>query len=276
MVPLVEGRLYQLPNPYELNGRVTSHPATARGWAPSNSYLLLENSRALLVDAGYSVHEQSLLAQLGSLIDADTPVDFLPTAIGEFGSICNVRPITERFNVVRYYGILDDANRWLDFRPDHTRFGDEVGGGRMATVENVAPANPDLLDWAVGTRPFEVFLPPLFLLPFKWGYDAETGTLFTGDTYNHVWRETAEGPWTVQPGEKPPPLDEVYDFLVGTRWWWLPGAATEGIEAGLAELFARLDVRMIAPRFGCAVTEPEAVAAHFELLQLVLRRARGR
>jgi hypothetical protein len=35
-------------------------------------------------------------------------------------------------------------------------------------------------------------------------------------------------------------------------------------------------VRIIAPRFGCTITEPSAIAAHYELLLEVLRKARER
>jgi hypothetical protein len=270
---LVERSLYQLPNPYQLDGRVTSHPATARGWAPLNIYLLLEGGRACLVDSGFSVHEEAILRQLASLIDEDTPLEFVPTAIGEFGSICNMRAITDRFNVVRYHGILENASVWMDVRAGDSPYGGEVGGGSMAQVENALLTGP-FLDWAGPRRPLEVFLPPFFLLPFKWVYDEATGTLFSGDMFGHVWRDSPGGPWTIQPGEAPPSLDDVYDFMTRSRWWWLPGGETESLEAGLVELFDRLDVRIIAPRYGCVINGADAVGAHLELVLDVLRRAR--
>ena len=241
VISLVPERLYQLPNPYELNGLVASHPVWARGWAPLNSYLLVEDGRALLVDSGFSVHEDSILAQLSSLIDVDTPLDFWPTAFGEFGSICNVHAITDCFNVVRYHMQIPleagGGNAALDFRPEYTPFGEPVGAGSMATVEYSIPG--DLLKWSGGRRNLDLFVAPLTLLPFKCGYDRETGTLFSGDLYNHVWRDTPAGPWTVQPGEAPPTLDSVYNFLVGSRYWWLPGAATDDLEAAFVEFFER-------------------------------------
>jgi hypothetical protein len=276
VIPLAEGKLYQLPNPYKLNGLVSSHPVDARGFAPLNSYLLLEAGHAMLIDTGFSVHEASLLRQLSSLLDASTPMEFFPNSIGEFSNVCNAKPVTDHFNVVKYYGIIDRANEWLDFRPEFGAFGADVAKGSMASVENDVARSVDSLDWAGGIRKLETFSPPLRLVPCSWAYDAATGTLFSGDSFNHVWRDTADGPWTVSTDEQAPTFGEVYDFLVGSRYWWLPGAATEELERGVIEVFDRLDVRIIAPRFGCTITEPSAIAAHYELLLEVLRKARER
>jgi hypothetical protein len=276
VIPLAEGKLYQLPNPYELNGFVSSHPVATRGFAPLNSYLLLEGDHAMLIDAGFSVHEASLLRQLSSLLDSSTRLEFFPNSIGEFSNVCNARPLTTHFNVVKYYGVFDGANEWLDFRPEHGGYGTDVGKGSMASVENGIARSVDSLDWAGGVRKLEVFSPPMRLVPCNWAYDAATGTLFTADSFNHVWRETADGPWTVAADETAPTSGEVYDFLVGSRYWWLPGAATEELERDVTEVFDRLDVRIIAPRFGCTITEPSAIAAHYELLLGALRLARRR
>ena len=274
VVTHVEGRLYQLPNPYELNGFVSTHPITARGWAPVNTYVLREGDRAMLIDTGFSIHQESLLRQLDSVLDPLVSIECFPSNIGEFSSICNAKPITDRFNVVKYYGIIDGANEWLDFRPEFSPYGTQVGQGRMAEVENDVARSDPPIDWSGGTRPFETFVPPLRLLPCFWAYDRETGALFTNDSFNHVWRPTAEGPWTVQSGEAPPTLDEVYDFLTNSRYWWLPGANTSEMERGLVDIFERYDISMILPKFGCAITEPDAIQTHYELLLEVLQLAR--
>lgn len=273
VIALAEGKLYQLPNPYELNGLVSTHPTTAHGYAPLNSYLLLEQDRALLLDTGFSVHQESLFRQLESVIDRATPLEIFPMNIGDFSSICNTRPITERFNVVTYYGIIDGANEWLDFRPEYAPFGTAVGEGAMATVVNAVARSVDALEWSKGSRRLEVFAPPIRLLPSHWAYDPETGALFTNDSFSHVWRQTADGPWTVAPGEEPPSVDHTYDFLVGSRFWWLPGSDTDAIAKDLAAVFENRDVRMIAPKFGCSITDPAGIEAHYELLLATLGAA---
>jgi len=68
-------------------------------------------------------------------------------------------------------------------------------------------------------------------------------------------------------------FDHVYETLVTGRYWWLPGADTAELRNGLDEIFDRYDVRIIAPKFGCSISEPEAIAAHRELLDQVLKRA---
>jgi hypothetical protein len=274
VIALAEGKLYQLPNPYELNGYVATHPPWASGFAPCNAFLLVEGGRALLIDSGYSVHEQALLRRLGTLIDPETPLEVFMTTIGEFSAICNAKPVADHFNVVKFYGIILGANEWMDFRPEHAPYGTAVGGGRMAEAETGLASSSGTLDWSHAGRTLDIFAPPIRLLPSHWAFDAETGTLFTGDSFTHVWRETDAGPWAVHDDEEPPSLDEVYDFLVSTRYWWLPGAATEELERDIADVFGRYDVQTIAPRFGCTLIGRDVVAAHYDLLMGVLRRAR--
>ena len=42
---LAEGKLYALQNPFALDGRVSSYPASARGYSVANSYLLTAGAR---------------------------------------------------------------------------------------------------------------------------------------------------------------------------------------------------------------------------------------
>ncbi|MCZ6455400.1 MAG: hypothetical protein O6909_14270, partial [Alphaproteobacteria bacterium] len=54
---LAEGKLYALQNAYELDGRISSYPNSARGFSASNCYLLKQEDGALLLDTGYTAHE---------------------------------------------------------------------------------------------------------------------------------------------------------------------------------------------------------------------------
>ena len=93
IVTLADDRLYALPNPYQLDGRVSTHPPEARGFAPMNSYLVVEDDRALLLDTGWSVHQDTLLAQLDSLLDPSMTLSIWPIRIQEFTSVCNTRAV---------------------------------------------------------------------------------------------------------------------------------------------------------------------------------------
>ena len=45
---LADDKLYALQNPFALDGRVSSYPASARGFAVANSYLLTQPDAAML------------------------------------------------------------------------------------------------------------------------------------------------------------------------------------------------------------------------------------
>ena len=54
---LADDQLYALQNPFALDGRVSSYPASARGFSVANSYLLTEPDAALLIDTGFGKDE---------------------------------------------------------------------------------------------------------------------------------------------------------------------------------------------------------------------------
>ena len=61
---LAEGKLYALQNPYKLDGRVSSYPASARGWSVANCYLLTQPDAAMLIDTGFGKDEQLIISQI--------------------------------------------------------------------------------------------------------------------------------------------------------------------------------------------------------------------
>ncbi len=274
VIDLAAGKLFALPNPYALDGRVTSHPDDARGFAPQQVYVLLEGSSALVIETGYTVQEQTVLAQLDQVLGPSTTVSLFPLSMGEFRSVCNTRPIVERFNVRTLFGPFQDGSSWVDFRPELVPPGEDVGGGKMADldVEVVSGSGGVLIDLGeAGTRRVLALNAPLRLLPTNWIYDAATRALFTSDTFTHVWRPTSEGPWVVTEGDDTTTLDELIDYLLRTRFWWLSGANAEPLRQGMAEVFDSYDIEIVAPSFGCVLQGREVVARHHELLQEALR-----
>ena len=267
---IVDGRLYALHNPYELNGLVSTHPTWARGFAPLNVYLLIEGNRALLLDTGFSVHERSVLTQISSLLPEGATLSIFPLTIGEYSGICNTRPVIESFDVDVVYGIAGSPAAWTDFRPEYVPYGGPVGHGALAQVGAAYLRSTDVISWSATERVLDVLPPAMQALPDNWAYDAATKTLFTGDSFNHVWRTNADGPWTVEPDETPPSFEHVYKFLTGSRFWWLPGAHTDELLRSLRSLFEEREVDVIAPRAGCIITDPDSVRAHCALLEAVL------
>jgi flavorubredoxin len=264
------GRLHALSNPYEIDGRVSWHPRGTRGFAPMNCYLLDAGGRALLIDTGITVHRAALLAQLDRVLPEGTPLTVLHTRLGEYNTLCNTPAVVERFAVEEVCGAHVNAELWTDFE-SHEGAGAEpyahaIDGVRVRVLENDQTLAVD----AAGARRLQVFVAALRLLPTHWAYDEATATLFTSDMFTHVCRPDAGGKWVVTEADDDTTLETVREHLVGTRYWWLPEAASGEIAAGLAEVFERHRVERIAPGYGCILDGPEVVERHLAMVQEVL------
>src|SRR5579862_4823013 len=75
---LADDRLYALQNPFALDGRVSSYPASARGFSVVNSYLLKEPDAAMLIDTGFGKDEPVIRGQVESLIAPGLPLSMFP------------------------------------------------------------------------------------------------------------------------------------------------------------------------------------------------------
>lgn len=274
IVELSLGRLFMLPAPYELDGRVSTHPRTATGYGSMNCYLLVEGDEALLLDTGMSSHQELLLAQLSTLLDESITLSVWPTRLGEFNATCNVRPVIERFGAKMLYGNLANPGQWVDFRPEFAAYGTPVGAGALAEVETqVVRRNSQLSVDSADQRVLEVLISPLRLLPTFWVYDPVTKTMFTSDAYTYAWSDNPRGPWVFESGvDDGCTVEGVIDYLVKSRYWWLPGAYTNLIRADLDQIFSAHPTETIAPGFGCAFHGAEKVREHHQLLDTVLER----
>ncbi|MEE8297651.1 MAG: hypothetical protein V3R26_07470 [Hyphomicrobium sp.] len=265
---LAEGKLYALQNAYELDGRVSSYPASARGFTAANCYLLKQDDGALLLDTGYAAHEAAILEQLGVLLDAELPLHLFPLRINEFMSVCNAMPIAERFNVVACYAPFPDVECWLDFNWDG-RDGDRAAPLSVATA--LLGSEQQLQVGSAGARPIEAFSAPIRLINTSWIYDGTTRTLFTSDMFTHNWRDNPDGPWIIAGNDDAATVDFVRSFLLNTRYWWLEGAAIDTLRRKVSDVFERYDIETIAPGYGCIVQGRDLVAREFSVLDEVLR-----
>jgi hypothetical protein len=98
VLPIVDGRLYALQNSFALGGRASAYPANAEGYSVCNCYLLKEGNRAVLLDSGLTVHAESLISQVASLIDPGTRLSVYPLRINEFMSVANVEEQADAFD----------------------------------------------------------------------------------------------------------------------------------------------------------------------------------
>ena len=85
-----------LPTSYQSTGGVSWLPAGARGLEPYNAYVVLSDDRALLIDTGVALHEDSLLQTLREVIGSRQLVVFITRIeldnLGNLGRIVEVFP----------------------------------------------------------------------------------------------------------------------------------------------------------------------------------------
>ncbi|NLT07624.1 MAG: MBL fold metallo-hydrolase [Solirubrobacterales bacterium] len=270
VLELEPGRLAALINLYPVDGRVSWHAPSARGLAPMNCYLLTAGDRALLCDTGLTIHRDALLAQVDAAVPAERELSVLLLRQGEFDAMCNLPPLVKHRPVQTIYGQYADAPEWADIHTaPELRMSDEFPG----KPPTIVPENGETIavDGA-GERRLDIFVPALRLLGTYWAFDHQTGTLFSSDSFSYAIRPDASGPWLVTADDDPIAAADVEEHLLGTRYWWLPGADVAAIRADLAAIWDRYDIQRIAPGFGC-VLEGRAIAErHWTMVDEIVGR----
>jgi len=261
---LSAGRLYALQHPYALDGRVSSYPASARGYSVANSYLLTQDDAAMLIDTGFGKDEPVIRAQIESLVAPGLPLSLFPLRLNEFMSINNVEAFAGHFNVEQCYTSNVDAALWFDF-------GAQVNGRSiLESMKVIAVTRSDTIQLGKSDRPIDVMQAPIRLIATRWLYDRATRTLFSSDLFTHVWRARADGPWIVTDDDTTTER-ELRSFMLNTRYWWLEGAPTGSIRRGIGDVFDKYDVETIAPGYGCILHGRKVVARHYQMLDEILK-----
>src|ERR1700685_3074548 len=216
---LAEDKLYALQNPFALDGRVSSYPASARGFAVANSYLLPQSAAAMLIDTGFGKDEPVIRGQIEALIAPGLPLSMFPLRLNEFMSINNVESFAGHFNVETCYTSNIDAALWFDFGAK------AEGRDILKSMKVTALTRADTIELGKAGRAIDVMQAPIRLIATRWLYDRATRTLFSSDMFTHVWRDTAAGPWIVQETDKnsadddSTSLRDVRSFMLNTRYW---------------------------------------------------------
>ena len=263
---LAVGKLYALQNLFALDGRVSSYPASARGYSVANSYLLTQSDAAMLIDTGFGKDEPAIRAQIESLIAPGLPLSLFPLRLNEFMSINNVETFAGHFNVETCYTSNVDAALWFDFGAKAN------GRSILESMKVTAVTRADTIKLGQHGRAIDVMQAPIRLIATRWLYDRATRTLFSSDMFTHVWRPRTDGPWIVTDDDDTTAARELRSFLLNTRYWWLEGAPTDSIRRGIADVFAKCDVETIAPGYGCILHGRAVVARHVAMLDDVLAR----
>ncbi len=263
---LSDDQLYALQNPFALDGRVSSYPASARGFSVVNSYLLTQPDAAMLIDTGFGKDEPVIRAQIELLIAPGLPLSMFPLRLNEFMSINNVESFADHFNVATCYTSNPDAALWFDFGAK------ENGRSILDSMKVTAVTRADTIELGKSGRAIDVMQAPIRLIATRWLYDRATKTLFASDMFTHVWRDTEQGPWIVDESDNDPTsLRDVRSFMFNTRYWWLEGAPTNSIRRGIDAVFEKFDIECIAPGYGCILRGRNVVARHYKMLDDFLK-----
>jgi hypothetical protein len=262
---LAQGRLYALQHPFALDGRVSSYPASARGYSVANSYLLTQDDAAMLIDTGFGKDEPAIRAQIESLIAPRLPLSLFPLRLNEFMSINNVETFAGHFNVEQCYTSNPDAALWFDFGAKAD------GRSILDSMPVTAVTRADTIELGKNGRPIDVMQAPIRLIATRWLYDRATRTLFSSDLFTHVWRHRADGPWIVTDDDDTTTTRQLRSFMLNTRYWWLEGAPTDSIRRGIGDVFDKYDVETIAPGYGCVLRGRKVVARHYKMLDEFLK-----
>jgi hypothetical protein len=263
---LADDQLYALQNPFALDGRVSSYPASARGFSVANSYLLTQPDAAMLIDTGFGKDEPVIRTQIESLIAPGLPLSMFPLRLNEFMSINNVESFAGHFNVETCYTSNIDAALWFDFGAKAD------GRDILKSMKVTAVTRSDTIQLGKGDRAIDVMQAPIRLIATRWLYDRATRTLFSSDMFTHVWRDAATGPWIVTEYDNDSTsLADVRSFMLNTRYWWLEGAPTDSIRRGIGNVFDTYDIETIAPGYGCILRGRSVVERHYRMLDEFLK-----
>lgn len=265
---LVEGRVYALHNTFELNGKISAYPEDARGFAPANCYLLIDDDAAMLLDTGYAAHEAAVLAQLDSLLDREMPLSLVPLRLNEFMSVSNVMAIAKRFNVVECYSNVPDIEDWVEFE---TLRGEERNPILKTTLLERGERTSVMLG---PNRKIHVINAPIRLISTRWIFDEESKILFSSDMFSHVWNHIEDSPWQIGDNEEDNVTDFpfVRSFLLNTRYWWIEGANMAPVRKAVRDVFEQFDIQAIAPGYGTIFRGRRHVERQFGVLDEVLEK----
>jgi flavorubredoxin len=263
---LADDALYALQNPFALDGRVSSYPASARGFSVANSYLLTQPDAAMLIDTGFGKDEPAIRAQIETLIAPGLPLSMFPLRLNEFMSINNVESFAGHFNVETCYASNIDAALWFDFGAK------AEGRDILKSMKVTAVTRADTIELGKTGRAIDVMQAPIRLIATRWLYDRATRTLFSSDMFTHVWRDSQNGPWIVTETDNDSTSPrEVRSFMLNTRYWWLEGAPTDSIRRGIGNIFDKYDIETIAPGYGCVLRGRNVIERHYRMLDEFLK-----
>lgn len=207
------------------------------GWHEAvRVYVLLNDGCPLLFDSGSHIHKGQIMAELMDLLGDTTPgyVFLTHTELPHTG---NIRAILQQWpsaKLVCSSGILPHVELPWWVTEDQIQYGyagteGTYGGRQISFLDGILKDQP-------GTH---------------WMYDNVTGTLFTADAFGYLFPSSAD-----------PLFDDELEGGVTGEWLrryhesafrFLPMVSGDKVNADIAKVFAKRDVRTIAPTHGNAI-----------------------
>jgi hypothetical protein len=260
-VTLVPGALYSVGGLLSLDGTVSWAPPEATGYQPQNTYVFLGSEAAgsdpLLIDPGIPAVGSGVINGLAQLLEQNSPLSvFLSRA--QFDSAGNLGALMRKYEVREIFtGGL--RNRFDQFEE--------------ATSMDESRVRPVVLERSPQESRLEILGSSLRILSTYWGYDLETKTVFTSDSFSHGIVHDSDDTLIIdQSTVDRTTIADVRSHLHAS-FWWLPYANTSLIIDDIQKFFSNRDVEIVAPARGRILVGAEVVQRHLDMVLSVLEES---
>ena len=227
MVKHITGDLYQIGASVSGEG----------GWREAvRVYVLLNDGRPLLFDAGSHIHSGEIMSDLRSLLGETTPSHIFLTHT-ELPHTGNLRVILEAWPEVKLVvssEILPHVELpwWVSE--------DQVMYGYAGTEEDYSGRHISFLSGILKDQPGT-----------HWMYDGVTGTLFTADAFGYFFPDDADDKCDDELAEGIPV--DWFGRYHASAFRFLCYVDSDKVIADIDKVFAKRDVKVIAPTHGNAI-----------------------
>ena len=228
--------IFVLTDLVPIDGRVSWIPPGVKGFEPHNSYVILSDDRALLIDTGVAAREQSLLGSLCELIGDRRLFIFITRieldCLGNLARILEAIPGTQVItsNVVPLFSLIHGVETTPPALPPR----------RILIGNTLADA---------GFPRLKIYEAAIRTLGSTWLWDEKSGTLFTTDIFNtDMLTDPAQSVLHREDEESQSP-QTMREFIL-QKFDWLEFADTSKLAANWDRFFFQIHPSIVAPIHG--------------------------
>jgi flavorubredoxin len=219
-----------------IDGRVSWIPQDARGFEPYNEYIVLSDDRALLIDTGVALHEDSVLASLREVIGSRELVVFITRieldCLGNLGRIFDLFPRVQvtTSNIVPLLKLVHIADTTPPPLPPV----------RLPIGSTLAQ---------FGFPRLRIYEALIRTLGATWLWDENTGTLFTTDIFCTDMLSSADQAVLRRDSADLQSPDAVRNFVL-RKFDWLESADSKKLLPPWETFFSQVHPAALAPIHG--------------------------